>query len=57
MGHALGQGGGINVFSYYCLCAHSSPLGKEVKQERNLREKQKTKTKNNEKERGGESGE
>ena len=27
---------GLLTFFYYCLCAHSSPLGKEVKQERNL---------------------
>ena len=49
MGQALGQGGGRNV----CLCAHSSPLGKEVKQERNLSTRKKfkcEKKKNNEKE-------
>ena len=44
-GQALGQGGGRNVRDYlsfvivtlFSLCANSSPLGKEVKQEKNLR--------------------
>ena len=27
---------GLLTFCYYCLCTHSSPLGKEVKQELNL---------------------
>ena len=47
---------GLLTFCYYCLCTHSSPLGKEVKQERNLGENKKQKT-NNEKERGGEKEE
>ena len=38
-GQALWQGGGRNVMDY--LCVHSSPLGKEVKQGRNLRARKK----------------
>ena len=45
-----------NVRDYYSLCVHSSPLGKEVKQERNLSERKKNKQKNK-KERGGEKEE
>ena len=36
---------GLLTFCYYCLCAHSSPLGKEVKQERNLSVRKKKKKK------------
>ena len=44
-----------NVRDYYSLCVHSSPLGKEVKQERNLSERKKKKK--NKKEGGGEKEE
>ena len=43
MGQVVAQGGGTNL----CLCVHSSPLGKEGKQERNVwarMKKQKQKT-------------
>ena len=40
-GQALWQGGGRNVRDLFSLCVHSSPLGKEVKQERNLRVRKK----------------
>ena len=39
-GQAVKQGGG-NVITLFSLCVHSSPLGKEVKQERNLRARKK----------------
>ena len=48
---------GLLTFCYYCLCTHSSPLGKEVKQERNLSGRKQQQQKNNEKERGGEKEE
>ena len=38
----------------FSLCVHSSPLGKEVKQDRKLRARKEKKKKQNEKERGGE---
>ena len=60
----VGGGAGImarrweTVRDYYSLCVHSSPLGKEVKQERNVCvRKKKKKKKKNEKERGGEKEE
>ena len=36
----------------FSLCVHSSPLGKEVKQERNLRARKKKQKQKNKKERG-----
>ena len=41
---------GTNFFiiTLFSLCAHSSPLGKEVKQERNLRVRKKKTTKKRE---------
>ena len=41
---------GLLTFCYYCLCTHSSPLGKEVKQERNLSGRKQQQKNNNEKE-------
>ena len=48
---------GKEVGEMLSLCVHSSPLGKEVKQERNLRARKKKQNKKNEKERGEEKEE
>ena len=45
-----------NLLLLFTFCVHSSPLGKEEKQERNLRVRKKNKTEN-EKERGREKEE